>query len=134
MPARGCSAFPGGSIVLGLVGLGIGITGIAFVVMGVQRTSATRSTFPSTASAAAWRDSASSDSSRRGSRSSSWAILLLVAAVTIDADAAGGLDGAFVALLALAYGPLLVGAVGAGFIAYGLFCLFRARFARLSPT
>ena len=31
------------------------------------------------------------------------------------------------------YGPLLVGVVGVGFVAYGVFCLFRARFARLDP-
>ena len=47
---------------------------------------------------------------------------------------AGGLDGALRALLALAYGPLLVGAVGVGFIAYGFFCLFRARYARLGAA
>jgi len=51
-----------------------------------------------------------------------------------DADAAGALDGALSALLGVAYGPLLVGAIGVGFIAYGLFCLFRARYAQLEPT
>ncbi|MET0861468.1 MAG: DUF1206 domain-containing protein, partial [Microbacterium sp.] len=58
-------------------------------------------------------------------------ILLLVASVKVDPAAAGGLDGAMTALLALPYGPWLAGAVGVGLIAYGVFCFFRARFARL---
>jgi hypothetical protein len=60
-------------------------------------------------------------------------ILLIFASFSSDADTAGGLDGALQALLALDLGPLLVAVVGAGFIAYGVFCLFRARFAHLSP-
>ena len=47
------------------------------------------------------------------------------------ASQAGGLDDAFDALHALFPGPLLVGLVGVGFIAYGLFLFFRARYARL---
>ena len=57
-------------------------------------------------------------------------LLLVVAAVRTDPDAAGGLDGAVHALLALPSGPWLAGIVGAGLIAYGLFCFFRARYAR----
>ena len=59
-------------------------------------------------------------------------MLLVVASLSGDADTAGGLDGALKALLALDLGPLLVGIVGVGFIAYGVFCLFRAWFARLN--
>ena len=46
-------------------------------------------------------------------------VLLIVASFSSDADTAGGLDGALRALLALAFGPLLVAVVGVGFIAYG---------------
>ena len=58
-------------------------------------------------------------------------VLLLVAAVKVDPEAAGGLDAAIQTLLGLAFGPWLVGAVGIGFIAYGVFCLFRAKYARI---
>ena len=58
-------------------------------------------------------------------------VLLVVAAVTSDASQAGGLDDAFDTLHGLFLGPVLVGLVGAGFVAYGLFLFFRARYARL---
>ena len=58
-------------------------------------------------------------------------VLLVVAAVTSDASQAGGLDDAFDTLRGLFLGPLLVALVGVGFIAYGLFLFFRARYARL---
>jgi type IV secretory pathway VirB2 component (pilin) len=58
-------------------------------------------------------------------------ILLTVAAIKVDPGSAGGLDGAIRALLDVFAGPFLVAVVGAGFIAYGAFCFFRARYARL---
>jgi hypothetical protein len=57
------------------------------------------------------------------------AILLIVAAVKVEPDAAGGLDSAIDALLDLSYGAVLVSAIGIGLIAYGVFCFFRARYA-----
>ena len=41
------------------------------------------------------------------------------------------LDAAFDAVRALAFGPILVAAIGLGFLAYGVFLFFRARYARL---
>ena len=61
-------------------------------------------------------------------------LLRIAAALSSDADIAGGLDGALQALLAHSYGTVLVTEVGVGFIAYGIFCLFRARYARLDAT
>ena len=58
-------------------------------------------------------------------------ILVLVAAVRVDADAAGGLDGAIQTLVGLPYGPALVVGVGFGFIAYGVFSILRGKYARL---
>lgn len=60
-------------------------------------------------------------------------VLLVVAAWQVDPNAAGGLDGAIDALLALPLGPWIVGLVGAGLIVYGAFLCVRARFARMSP-
>src|SRR5690606_34268267 len=58
-------------------------------------------------------------------------ILLVLAAVKVDASTAGGLDGAIQSLLDVTYGSFLVCLVGVGFVAYGMFCIFRARYARL---
>lgn len=132
--SRGVLRLPGGPIVLGLVGLGIGIAGIAFIVMGVRRTFRNKIDIPEHGVGRSLAGLGLIGFVAKGIALIIVSILLLVAAVTTDADAAGGLDGAIGALLALAYGPLLVGAVGLGFIAYGLFCLYRARYARLSPA
>jgi hypothetical protein len=58
-------------------------------------------------------------------------VLVIVAAVTADPDQAGGLDQAFQALAHAPFGEVLVILTGIGFIAYGVYCGFRARFARL---
>ena len=58
-------------------------------------------------------------------------VLYVVAAVTADPDQAGGLDQAFQALTRVPFGEVLVVLIGAGFIAYGVYCVFRARYARL---
>ena len=58
-------------------------------------------------------------------------ILFVVAALTHDTDAAGGLDSALHTLAALPFGPLILWVVGGGLIVYGLFCFARARYARM---
>jgi hypothetical protein len=58
-------------------------------------------------------------------------VLLIIAAIRVEPDTAGGLDGAVAALVALPAGPLLACIVGAGFLAYGVFTIFRAKYARL---
>lgn len=128
--SRGVLQLPGGSIVLGLVGLGIGITGIAFVVMGVRRTFRNKIDIPHHGIGRSIAGLGVVGFVAKGIALVIVGILLMVAAVKTDADAAGGLDGAIDALLELAYGPWLVAAVGIGLIAYGLFGFFRARYAR----
>jgi hypothetical protein len=58
-------------------------------------------------------------------------VLFCVAAATINPSEATGLDGALKALTTLPFGTVLLVLVGAGLIAYGVYCGFRARFARL---
>lgn len=58
-------------------------------------------------------------------------ILFLVAALTLDASAAAGLDGALKSLTELPFGVILLSAVGAGLIAFGLYSFARAKRARL---
>lgn len=58
-------------------------------------------------------------------------VLIVVAGVRSDPDQASGLDGAFDALRDLPAGSVVLVAVGVGFLAYGVYSFFRARFARL---
>ena len=58
-------------------------------------------------------------------------VLVAVAALRSDPDQATGLDGAFDALRSMPGGVFVLVAVGIGFLAFGVYSFFRARFARL---
>lgn len=58
-------------------------------------------------------------------------VLIAVAAVRSDPEQASGLDGAFDALHRMPGGSVVLAAVGIGFVAYGVYSFFRARYARL---
>jgi hypothetical protein len=60
-------------------------------------------------------------------------LLFVVAAWTFNADKAGGLDVALRNLLDEPFGPWLIGAIGVGLAAYGLYCFFRVKYAQTSP-
>lgn len=121
----------GGSIVLGLIGLGIGIGGISFVVMGVRRSFRNRIRIPDGKLGRGITVLGIVGFVAKGIALIIVGVLLVVAAVGTDSDAAGGLDGAVDALLDLFLGPALAWMVGLGFIAYGIFTVARARFARM---
>ncbi|MET0811456.1 MAG: DUF1206 domain-containing protein [Microbacterium sp.] len=129
--SRGVLVIPGGVFVLGAVGLGIAIGGVAFVVMGVMRSFEKKMTIPSTPFGNGVKTLGIIGFVAKGIALLILGVLLLVAAVKVDPNAAGGLDAALAALLALPYGPWLAGAVGVGLIVYGVFCILRARYAKL---
>jgi hypothetical protein len=58
-------------------------------------------------------------------------LLFVIAAATNDPSSSTGLDGSLKALQDHPFGPVLLLAIGAGFIAYGAFALVRARFGRM---
>ena len=58
-------------------------------------------------------------------------LLFVIAAATDDPRSSTGLDGSLKALQHHPFGPYLLLAIGAGFIAYGVFALLRARFGRM---
>lgn len=58
-------------------------------------------------------------------------LLLLVAAVRRDASQSRGLDQALRTLAAQPFGPWLLAAVAAGFLAFGVFCFFQARYRKV---
>jgi hypothetical protein len=129
--SRGVLAVPGGPYVLGLVGIGIGIGGIVFIVMGFRRSFENKMTLPPTGFGTAVKALGVVGFIAKGVALIILGLLLVVAAVKVDPNAAGGLDAAIDALLDLTYGAVLVSAIGIGLIAYGVFCFFRARYADL---
>jgi hypothetical protein len=58
-------------------------------------------------------------------------VLIAVAGLRSDPDQATGLDGAFDALRSMPGGVFVLIAIGIGFLAFGVFSFFRARYARL---
>ncbi|MGV9195041.1 DUF1206 domain-containing protein [Microbacterium sp. MC2] len=129
--SRGALALPGGVVVLLLVGAGITIGGVAFVVMGVRRSFRDKMILPEGRLGDAVVVLGLIGFVAKGIALLIVGILLIVAAVRVDPEAAGGLDGAITALRGMFLGPLAVASVGIGLIAYGVFCFFRARFAWL---
>ncbi|MGB4778467.1 DUF1206 domain-containing protein [Microbacterium sp.] len=129
--SRGVLAVPGGALLLGAAGLGIGIGGVVFVVMGTRRSFRSKVAIPPGRLGVTITVLGVIGFIAKGVSLAIIGTLVVVAAIRVDPEAAGGLDGAIDALLGVAGGPVLVGAVGAGFVSYGVFCFFRARFAKL---
>ena len=125
---------PGGPVVLVLLGVGIGIGGIIFIVMGARRSFRTKIELPESTGGRAIAGLGLVGFIAKGIALVIVGLLLVIASVSSDAATAGGLDGALRALLSLTYGHILVAEVGVGFIAYGIFCFFRARYARLASA
>lgn len=129
--SHGLLLVPGGSIVLGLVGLAIGIGGIAFVVMGIRRSFRNRMRIPDGKLGRSVTALGVLGFVAKGAALTIVGVLLLISAVGTDPEAAGGLDGAVDAILDLFLGPALAWVVGLGLIAYAVFTVARARFARM---
>lgn len=129
--SRGVLMLPGGPIVLSVIGTGIGIAGISFIGMGALRRFKNKLSAPSNPLGDVVTVLGVVGFIAKGVALTIVGTLAIVAAVQFDTSTAGGLDGAVQALLRVPYGPLLVLLVGVGFIAYGVFGLFRTRYARL---
>lgn len=129
--SHGILLLPGGPVVLGLVGIGIGVGGVSFVTMGALGSFKKKLSISSDRVGSIVTVLGVVGFIAKGVTLVIVGILLVFASITVDASAAGGLDGAIQALLGVAYGPFLVCLVGIGFISYGIFCAFRARYARL---
>jgi hypothetical protein len=61
-------------------------------------------------------------------------VLLWRAAVSSDVSDATGLDGAMTAIAGVAAGPWLLAGVAAGFAAFGVYALARARYPDRDPS
>lgn len=58
-------------------------------------------------------------------------ILFIVAAIAVDPEKAAGIDGPLKFLVGLPFGGVLLFAIGAGLVAYGIYSFLRARFAKI---
>jgi hypothetical protein len=122
---------PIGGFVLGATGLAVAGVGIGFLWMGARRSFRNKVSLPPGTAGHILSALGVIGFVAKGVALAIVGVLLVVAAVRIEPDTAGGLDGAVSALIALPAGSLLALLVGLGFVAYGVFTVFRARYARL---
>lgn len=122
---------PIGGFVLGTAGLIVAGVGIGFVWMGLRRSYHSKVRLPRGPAGHVLSALGVVGFLAKGVALAIVGVLLVIAAVRIEPDTAGGLDGAVSALIALPAGPFLAFLVGVGFLAYGVFTVFRARYARL---
>lgn len=124
-------ATPGGIVLLDLFGLLVAGIGIAFIVRGVTRGFEKHLDLPQSPVGKGIVTFGSVGYVAKGIAIAVTGALFVVAAVTHDPRAAGGLDSAVRTLAALPVGPGILWVVGIGLILYGLFCFARARCARM---
>lgn len=129
--SRGLLTLPGGTVLLILVGIGVAAVGIAWISMGITRSFRKQMEIPSGSGGHAIAVLGATGFIAKGSALLVVAVLLAAAGVQGDSSSAGALDSAITSLYDLPGGPVCIVLIGAGFLAYGLFCLFRARFAKL---
>ncbi|MEV6489719.1 DUF1206 domain-containing protein [Actinoplanes sp. NPDC051633] len=58
-------------------------------------------------------------------------LLIVAAAVTYDAEKAGGLDSALKELSSRDYGPWLLGLIAVGIACFGVYCFFQAKYRKV---
>ena len=125
-------AAPGGVVLLVLIGLVILGVGIAFVYRGATRAFEKRLLLPGSGPARKGIITFGTVGYiAKGIAVAIVGVLFVVAAVTADPEAAGGLDDALKSLAELPFGVVILWLVGAGLIVYGIFCFARARYAKM---
>nr|WP_314425825.1 DUF1206 domain-containing protein [uncultured Microbacterium sp.] len=122
---------PAGVVLLVLVGLVVAAIGIAFIVRGATKAFMTQLAPPSGTARRGIEAFGIAGYIAKGIAIGVAGVLFVVAALTHDPETAGGLDSALRALAGLPFGVVILWVVGAGLVLYGLFCIARARYARM---
>lgn len=122
---------PGGSVVLALIGGVVLVSGVVVIWLGLARRFLRVVHVPDGRWGTAFVVLGQVGYVARGIAVAVVGLLLAVAAFTLDPKKASGLDGALHAFAALPFGEALLLAVGAGWIAAGVFSVLRATLARL---
>jgi len=128
----GVLALPGGQFLVGLAGLLIVALGVYKIVRGWQQKFTEEMDLPSDRRARqlALR-SGQAGYIGRGIATGIVGILVLFAAINFNPQEAGGIDAALKTLAAQPFGPYLLILVALGFIAFGVFSFFDARYHRV---
>lgn len=127
----GLLQMPGGPFLLAIAGIAIGIAGVVFIVIGVRRGFRKRVKLPKGPGGRAIEALGAFGYVAKGASLGVVGGLVVTAAIKQDPDAAGALDAAIRLLKDLPAGTAIVTAMGIGFLAYALFCVFRARYDKL---
>ncbi|NRD25335.1 DUF1206 domain-containing protein [Frigoribacterium sp. VKM Ac-2836] len=122
---------PGGVVLLVVVALAIVAIGAYFVVKGVKQKFREDLTLPGGTAGRGTVVLGVTGYVAKGIALGVVGVLFAVAAVTADPSEATGLDGALKALADLPFGVVVLTAVALGLMAYGAYCVVRARRARL---
>ena len=122
---------PAGVFLLVLIGLIIFAVGAAFVVRGARRSFEKHLDLPAGVARKGIVTFGIVGYIAKGIAVAVAGVLFVVAAVTHDAQKAGGLDAALHTLAELPLGAVILWVVAAGLIIYGVFCFARARYARM---
>ncbi|KDA04926.1 membrane protein [Microbacterium sp. CH12i] len=124
-------AVPAGVALLVLLGLIVVAIGIAFIVRGITKAFKKNLNLPTGATRSGIVTFGVAGYIAKGIAVAVAGVLFVVAALTHNPEAAGGLDSALRTLAGLPFGTVILWTVGAGLILYGLFCFARARYARM---
>ena len=124
-------ALPGGPVLLMIAGLAVLAIGGYFVYKGVAQKFTEDLAVPAGTLGTVTVGLGVAGYIAKGIAVGVVGILVIVAGFTVDPSQSTGLDGALRSLAALPFGVVILVLVGLGLIAYGVYCFFRARFARL---
>ena len=122
---------PGGILVVAAVGLTILIVGVVFVVIGFRGRYLNDLDTERTVVNGVARVIGGIGYVAKGISFAAIGVLLLIAAYQADPSEAAGLDGALESLRRLPSGNVVLSAVAAGFILFGLYCLLRTKYEKL---
>lgn len=123
-------AQPFGLVLIGALGLGVAAVGAYFIVKGVQR-KFREDVAPPARWSSAVNVLGTGGYVAKGAAVVIVGALFLLAAVTHDADQAGGLDGALQSLTTVPGGVFALVAIALGLMLYGVYCFARAAWPRL---
>ena len=124
-------ALPAGPVLLMIAGLAVLAIGVYFVYKGVAQTFTEDLAVPAGTLGKVTVGLGVAGYIAKGIAVGVVGILVVVAGFTVDPSQSTGLDGALRSLAALPFGVVILVLVGLGLIAYGVYCFFRARFAKL---
>ncbi|TFC81232.1 DUF1206 domain-containing protein [Cryobacterium cheniae] len=124
-------SIPGGVVLLFVAGLAVVVIGGVFVHRGATHGFTDSITVPGGPAGSVVVILGTVGYIAEGVALATVGILFTIAAFTLDPEKATGMDGALKSLVELPFGVAILVLVGAGLIAYGVYCFARARLARL---